>query len=547
MTFFVSEAPYHPVGGFESQVLAGPGKDGREWYYLNSPSGARWQQSGNLWISKDDGVSWTWMPKGPGTDSLGGSGDSCAAVARDGTIYFSDLLYPATISVESSRDGGQTWLRNPQASVTPVDDRQWLAMGPTIGGNRLSRDETLYMIYNQLASVLWIERSEYSSLGLGWRAGNHGRPVTTDTYFRPPIAVDQHDGTVYLPNVGAAGLSVYVSTDGADSFTKKHVMDGAPTDFMNFCLGADVDGAGNLYLAWTDQRNVTLAVSQDKGDSWRFLTVASGNGTRALPSVTAGDEGRAGVVWYETNETGKADDLQNATWDAVAAVTVDALAQNVTFYRSVVSPAVHVGSVRTTGSSGSSDRDLGDFTTCDVDRLGRLLFPFGNDGNDGPNKYHAKMMVARQTGGPFLRAGCGPVAQFKNEVFGRTVLVDGSGSYDMNGLGISEFRWDWGDGTNTTDRSGNTASHTYRNGGRFQITLSVTDPDNMTSSTSAPVSVSGPAERLFEKWLPLPIGAAAVAAAAAVYVWYRRRRRQGEPVTNRFANSTIPWPQGSDR
>ena len=116
MTFFVSEAPYHPVGGFESQVLAGPGKDGREWYYLNSPSGARWQQSGNLWISKDDGVSWTWMPKGPGTDSLGGSGDSCAAVARDGTIYFSDLLYPATISVEWTRD----FIFSTSAADTPL-------------------------------------------------------------------------------------------------------------------------------------------------------------------------------------------------------------------------------------------------------------------------------------------------------------------------------------------------------------------------------------------------------------------------------------------
>jgi PKD repeat protein len=203
----------------------------------------------------------------------------------------------------------------------------------------------------------------------------------------------------------------------------------------------------------------------------------------------------------------------------MAAVTTDAFADNVTFYRSVVMPAVHVGSVRTTGASGNADRDLGDYMSCDVDKMGRLIMTFGNDGDDGIGQYNSKVMVARQTGGPFLKAGVGPVARFTHSLDGMKVSVDGRQSYDMNGKGITAFRWDWGDGTNTTEKNDTAASHTYRNAGRYELRLQVTNPDNMTGSDSVMLNVRvAPAET---NWMLLGGLGAVAAVAAVVAVWWK--------------------------
>jgi hypothetical protein len=517
MRFFVVEVPDSVGGGFEPHILAAPGVDGRQWYYVDSPTGLGSQESGWLYVSKDYGQTWAFRPKGIISGSWGGSGDSYTAVTRDGVIYFTDLLL-ITSTIQASRDGGLTWVRNPLASVTPIDDRQWLSVGPTVGGSGIQQAETLYMSYNQIPTGLWIMTSEFTSLGLGWKPGNRGRPITADTHARDVMTVDPHDGTVYLPNVFTGGLEVWVSTDGARSFTRQPVMDGSPDDFQSIFVVGDVDEAGNLYMAWTDQRNVTLAVSSDKAQSWRFLTVTSGNGTRVLPWVAAGGAGRAGVVYYETNVTGMSDELESATWDVKAAVCTDVFAPNVTFYHSTVMPAVHGGTIRTSGASGSADRDLGDYLSCDVDDMGRLMMTFGNDGNDGPGKYQSKIMVARQDGGPFLKEGFGPVAKLEYASDGLRVSATGRNSYDQNGRGITSYAWDWGDGRNSTGQDPE-AGHTYRKAGTYRLTLLVTNRDNMTGWETVTVRLRAPpGPSLGGLVLPLGIGAA---MAVGVFLWWK--------------------------
>ena len=522
MSFFVTTACDTPYSGFEPHVIAAPGIDGREWYYIDSNPGG--YQTGDLFISKDDGTTWTFMPKGPEGGNEGICYDAYTAVGKDGTIYFSDLINKLFISLKTSVDGGRTWVRNPASSHFPGNDRQWLAIGPTVGGGPLTTGQTLYMIANQGKVGLVVWRTEHTSLGLAWKLANRGKPITSDVYDRDTIAVDQHDGTVYLPNAGSTGLSVFVSTDGANTFTQKKVITTVPYITENIFTVADVDDAGNLYLAWADQCNITLAVSPDKGASWRFFTVAGDNGTRVFPWVAAGDGGRVGLTWYETDETGDPNLLENATWRIMAAVTIDALADNVTFYRSVVLPYVHTGTIRTTGSAGTADRDLGDFFTCDVDRLGRLILTSGYDDNDGANVFKPTLLFARQTGGPYLKAGTGPVASFTREQDGLKVTVDGKDSSAGNGRGISEFRWLWGDGTNTTDRSGTISSHIFLHDGHYDLTLIVTDTDNMSASVTTRLNVVGMTNDLFGRWL-LPAGAAVV-AAAGIYVWWRYRQEK---------------------
>jgi hypothetical protein len=183
--------------------------------------------------------------------------------------------------------------------------------------------------------------------------------------------------------------------------------------------------------------------------------------------------------------------------------------------------AVHGGTIRTSGASGSADRDLGDYLSCDVDDMGRLIMTFGFDGNDGPGKYQSKIMVARQDGGPFLKAGFGPVAKLEYSTDGLRVAADGSGSYDQNGRGIVNYAWDWGDGRNDTGQDP-TTGHTYRRPGTYKLTLMVTNEDNMTGWETVTVKLTAPAGASYAGLLlPLGIGAA---LAAGAFVWWKYGR-----------------------
>ena len=69
---------------------------------------------------------------------------------------------------------------------------------------------------------------------------------------------------------------------------------------------------------------------------------------------------------------------------------------------------------------------------------------------------------------------------------GEVISFNASGSYDPDG-NITNYFWDFGDGTNTT---GVTVDHVYVDDGVYTITLVVTDDDGKTASKSAVKTVS---------------------------------------------------------
>jgi len=518
--FFVMELPDSEGDGFEPHIVAGPGVSGGEWLYIDSPTGIGGGQSGNLWISKDHGD--TWEAHDYGRNALG-SGDSYTAIASDGTIYYTDL-YLWSSTIDTSKDGGDTWIRNPLATVTRVGDRQWLAMGPTVGTFPGAQSETLYMIYNDIPQGLVIQRSQWSSRGLMWTMGNHRTPVTSSVGSRDHFAVDQNDGTIYLPNKDGGGIAIYVSTDGADSFSRYQVLT-TDEDVQNIFIAADVDDEGNVYLAWSTQEHVFLGVSTDKARTWSITRVTDTDGTRVMPWVTVGDPGRVALTWYDTPETnGTSDEITDADWGAYAAITTDALSENVSFLITPILDYVHTGGIRTTGTGGNADRDLGDFFTCDVDEMGRLIVTFGNDGDDGPGARKSKVMFAKQLESPFMKEGVGPVAFFENETHGLTVRVDASGSYDMNGKGISAYLWDWGDGTNST---GIRSEHTFERGGAYDISLKVINMDDMRSTLTRNITVTAHEKAGGGAVLYIIVPLGMIMLGAALYIWYRKRKASG--------------------
>ena len=234
--FFTMMVPGSEGEGFEPNIVAGPGIDGTEWLYLDSPTGLGSQLSGNLWISKDGGYTWEFKETGRPPINYGGSGDSYTAVFSDGTIVFTDL-YLFTVTVDTSFDGGETWIQNPQASKTPIDDRQWLDIGPTVG---VGDPETLYLVYNQIPGGLFIQKSQFTRSGLGWVRGNGGLPVSTNVGSRDDFVVDKNDGTVYLPNMEGRNLIMYVATDGANTFSSRNLSLIRSGKCANLCWPPDV-------------------------------------------------------------------------------------------------------------------------------------------------------------------------------------------------------------------------------------------------------------------------------------------------------------------
>ena len=84
-----------------------------------------------------------------------------------------------------------------------------------------------------------------------------------------------------------------------------------------------------------------------------------------------------------------------------------------------------------------------------------------------------------------------PIASFtcspQNGIAPLQVMFDASASSDADGK-IITFKWVFGDGT--TD-NGREVSHTYNEGGKFTATLTVTDNDGWTDSSSKTIEVIG--------------------------------------------------------
>ena len=84
-----------------------------------------------------------------------------------------------------------------------------------------------------------------------------------------------------------------------------------------------------------------------------------------------------------------------------------------------------------------------------------------------------------------------PVASFtcspQNGIAPLIVMFDASASYDMDGK-IRNYKWLFGEGTTS---QGKKVSHTYANGGKFTVTLTVTDNDGWTDSATKTIEVIG--------------------------------------------------------
>jgi len=87
-----------------------------------------------------------------------------------------------------------------------------------------------------------------------------------------------------------------------------------------------------------------------------------------------------------------------------------------------------------------------------------------------------------------------PVASFvyspENPVVNQTITFNASSSYDPDG-NITSYEWDFGDG-NVTSTTYEILNHSYSEAGSYDVTLTVTDNDGVTNSTTKEITVYPP-------------------------------------------------------
>lgn len=124
------------------------------------------------------------------------------------------------------------------------------------------------------------------------------------------------------------------------------------------------------------------------------------------------------------------------------------------------------------------------FAAYDAYPSGRVDLPGLIIGKDRTYEFTLTPNGPRGSEALFYRSAPGipPVASFSAHAdFDYTILVDASASYDPDGY-IVDYKWNWGDGT--PEGSGVLSSHKYLAPGTYVLTLTVTDNDQLTSSTS---------------------------------------------------------------
>ncbi|MBU0992335.1 MAG: S8 family serine peptidase [Proteobacteria bacterium] len=100
------------------------------------------------------------------------------------------------------------------------------------------------------------------------------------------------------------------------------------------------------------------------------------------------------------------------------------------------------------------------------------------------------LVSCSSSGGGGKNSGDAPVAQFSLSSEGGNapvyIMANASESSDPNGTIVS-YAWEFGDGT---DSEGITASHIYTTSGNYKLSLTVTDDESKTSTSSKTISVT---------------------------------------------------------
>jgi len=373
-----------------------------------------------MWYS-DDACAQAYTFVGTPDDGAGG-GDAevVTAPAKNALGYYNvytSSLSLANITSAVSFDGGNTFTATP-VSGSPVVDRNWQAAygssicylsyvnGATQPGNAM---EVVRLDYSGMAepviappSIVWDplhvdpqQSHQKGNIVVDQRAGAN----TTLLQAGP-----NGEGTVYT-SWTENGQKVYVSasTDFGTTWTHRLVWDGGTgSSYDHIFVWLACDSAGNLYIVFSDDRNVYLATSTDHAVTWSTpVRVNRGGGASnacIFPQIAAGTPGRVVIAFFGTSATTPHDAA--AEWAVYVARSQNALAAQPDFEEVKVNDKpFHSGAVCEDGLNCSSGRELSDNFDIDIDPVdGSAGLAYGVFGVSGS-------FMARQVSGASAIAG----------------------------------------------------------------------------------------------------------------------------------------------
>lgn len=398
---------------------------------------------GYVWLGQPDGIFAT---DGAGSPDAGG-GDIELAVSfpADGasitdppTLSMVSLTL-ANITAAASFDRGNNWTpANAFSALAPPADRQWIeAYG----------ESTVYLYYRTLSTVTGLVLQKSIDSGQTYSAAT---AIPSPSGYTPGwIDVDQTpnaDGSVdiYLSGMASNELVVFHCVDPTPEMANvvpiecsQHTVENSMSHghiFDPVSVGND----GTVYAAWSDNEEIFYAYSTDKAQSWsnpvRVTDVSDAEtpNFNIFPWITAGDDGRIGIVWYGTFSGTNTND---AEWKAYYAYTTNARATTPELLWTEASDhVIHKSNVSQGGFNPTGEgqnRNLIDFFQVAHDpRDGAALIAYSDDHND----FDGHTYYTRQIAGPGLVAGeeptqpdCPPLTPLRNPE-----VLDFSG--DGNGI-----------------------------------------------------------------------------------------------------------------
>ena len=324
--------------------------------------------------------------------------------AREIPFLAYSSLTLANISSGRSVNRAETFELNPVGNLSggpPGDDRQWHEF---LGQN------SVYLLYRTVApAIAQVQRSNDGGFTYGATAavGAIGQVGCLD--------VHQATGTVYASgNSGNIGVGT-PSIPGMAPTTADYVIRRAATDprgvaHIFFVVKVADDGTpnGTVYVVYSNQNEILLKSSTDKGVTWKPpVRVSPPDGPNASGVVlfpwmeTGPTPGSVVVVWYGTPAGANND---NAQWKVYFAQSFNADTDTPEFrVAEVTEPEhfIHGSNISEMGlnPAAGSNRNLIDYFQVSVDPLGAAVIAYTDDHND----FSGNVFVARQVSGPSLR------------------------------------------------------------------------------------------------------------------------------------------------
>jgi hypothetical protein len=294
-------------------------------------------------------------------------------------VYVSSLNL-ASVNVAHSTDNGQTFSMTPVQAGLPLDDREWIAAFGAdtslltyhdIATNNIDvlRSDNDASLYQHIAQVIPPTDYKASSNELGNLVIDHRNlPAGAGNFYAYQSFVAPSTSSGSANNEAFLG----VSADGGHTWTDHPVPCSTSSKSLDHNFpNISVDPAGNIWYAWSDDKNITTAESTDHGSTWTCSAPVSTNTAQAIFPWLAATSNGVDLVYYASPTT------SNQTWYVY-------FAQNTggAWGTPQQLMSVHKGAVCESGATCTTGRQLFDDFGVDTDSVGWAHIAFSHDSPD---------------------------------------------------------------------------------------------------------------------------------------------------------------------